>query len=66
MKIPNALVVLVLLIALSGVPRASEYENDDDDRSGHVPVVAHQVLMLSPGEAIDSGSVRADSTMRRG
>jgi uncharacterized protein (DUF305 family) len=60
MKIPNALVVLVLLIALSGVPRASEYENDDDDRSGHVPVVAHQVLMLSPGEAIDPGSVRAD------
>jgi uncharacterized protein (DUF305 family) len=60
MKIPNALVVLVLLIALSGVPQASEYENDDDDRSGHVPVVAHEVFMLAPGETIDPRTVRAD------
>jgi len=60
MKIPNALLFLALLIALSGVSRAGEYENDDDDRSGHVPVVAYEVLMLAPGETIDSKTVRAD------
>jgi uncharacterized protein (DUF305 family) len=60
MKIPNALIALVLLIALSDLSRASEYENDDDDRSGHVPVVAYEVFMLAPGETIDSETVRAD------
>jgi uncharacterized protein (DUF305 family) len=60
MKISNALLFLALLIALSGGSHASEYENDDDDRSGHVPVVAHEVFMLAPGETIDLGTVRVD------
>jgi hypothetical protein len=66
MKTSNALFFLALLIALSGGSRASEYENDDDDRSGHVPVVAHEVFMLAPGRrSIPEPSARI-STMRRG
>ena len=60
MMMPNALTVLALLIALSGVSWATEYENDDDDRSGHVPVVAHEVFMLAPGETVEAATVRAD------
>jgi uncharacterized protein (DUF305 family) len=60
MKMPNALIVLALLIALPGVSSAREYENDDDDRSGHVPVVAHEIFILGPGETVDPESVHAD------
>jgi uncharacterized protein (DUF305 family) len=60
MMMPNGLTVLVLMIALSGVSWASEYENDDDDRSGHVPVVAHEMFVLAPGDAIAPEAVRAD------
>ena len=59
MKMPNALIVLALLIALSGVSGASEYE-PDEGTEGHVPVVAHEVFMLAPGETIDFRTVRAD------
>jgi uncharacterized protein (DUF305 family) len=59
MKIPNTLIVLALLIALSGVSPASEYE-PDEGTEGHVPVVAHEVFMLAPGETIDQRSIRAD------
>jgi uncharacterized protein (DUF305 family) len=60
MKMPKIPIALVLLIAFPGVSWASEYENDDDDRSGHVPVVAHEVFMLAPGETIDPRTIGAD------
>jgi uncharacterized protein (DUF305 family) len=59
MKMPKIPVVLVLLIVLSGVSRASEYE-PDEGTEGHVPVVAYEVFMLAPGETIDSRIIRAD------
>jgi uncharacterized protein (DUF305 family) len=60
MKIPTAIFLLALLIAPWGVSSATEYENDDDDRSGHVPVIAHEIFVLGPGETIDAAIVRAD------
>jgi uncharacterized protein (DUF305 family) len=49
-----------LLIAFSGVSWAIEYENDDDDRSGHVPVVAYEIFVLAPGELLDPAIIRTD------
>jgi uncharacterized protein (DUF305 family) len=60
MKMPKTPIALVLLIALSSVSWASEYENDDDDRSGHVPVVAHEIAVLGPRDTVDPAVVRAD------
>ena len=61
MKTPKLpLASACLLVALSGVSWAIEYENDDDDRSGHVPVVAHEIVLLGPAEAVDPAVVRAD------
>ena len=59
MKMPNALIVLALLIALPGVSSADEYE-PDEGTEGHVPVVAHEVFMLAPGEMIDPRTIGAD------
>jgi len=59
MKMPNALMVLALLIALPGVASADEYE-PDEGTGGHVPVVAHEVFMLAPGEMIDPRTIGAD------
>jgi uncharacterized protein (DUF305 family) len=56
---PKIPVALVLLIALSGVPSAREYEPDEGTEA-HVPVVAHEVFMLASGETIDPGIIRAD------
>jgi uncharacterized protein (DUF305 family) len=60
MKMPRILFALALLIAHSGLSWATEYENDDDDRSGHVPVVAHEIIMLAPGETVHPAIVRTD------
>ena len=49
----------ILCLAI-GTARATEYDNDDDDRSGHVPVVAHDIFVLGPGATIDPAAVRAD------
>ena len=61
--------VAACLIAFSGTSWAIEYENDDDDRSGHVPVVAHEIALVPPGEAIDQSTIQADldyaASMRR-
>lgn len=59
MKMPKTPVVLVLLIALSGVPSAREYEPDEGTEA-HMPTVAHEVFMLGSGETIDPGIIRAD------
>jgi uncharacterized protein (DUF305 family) len=56
----KALITFAVVAALSSVSWASEYENDDDDRSGHVPVVAHEIVLLGPGERLDPAIVRAD------
>jgi uncharacterized protein (DUF305 family) len=60
MKMSKALITFAVVAALSSTSWSSEYENDDDDRSGHVPVVAHEVFMLAPGETVDPGTVGAD------
>ena len=60
MNMPKALITFAIVAALSSVSRASEYENDDDDRSGHVPVVAREIVLLGPAEAVDPAVVRAD------
>jgi uncharacterized protein (DUF305 family) len=60
MTIPNTLTVAAVVLGLSGGAWATEYDNDDDDRSGHVPVVAHEIFLLGPGERVDPAIVRAD------
>jgi uncharacterized protein (DUF305 family) len=60
MNMRKAPIVLVLLIAFSGISWATEYENDDDDRSGHVPVLAYETFVLPPGESVDPAIIRAD------
>ena len=60
MNTPKTALVSALLIAVSSTSWATEYENDDDDRSGHVPVVAHEIVILGPGEGIHPAIVRAD------
>lgn len=60
MQIPNTVTVATLVLGLSSAAWATEYDNDDDDRSGHVPVVAYQMFMLEPGQTVDPAIVRAD------
>jgi uncharacterized protein (DUF305 family) len=60
MKMPIASLVAACLIAVSSISRAIEYENDDDDRSAHVPVVAHEIALIPPGETMDARTIRAD------
>jgi uncharacterized protein (DUF305 family) len=52
--------IAAVLVGVASVARAIEYENDDDDRSAHVPVVAHEISVLAPAETIDPGNVHAD------
>ena len=59
MKLSKALITLAVVAALSSLSWASEYENDDDDRSGHVPVVAHEIAVLKPGEAVECRTTKA-------
>jgi uncharacterized protein (DUF305 family) len=60
MRIPKTFIAVPVLVALSGASWAIEYENDDDDRSGHVPVVAHEIIVLRPGQAVQPATIRAD------
>jgi uncharacterized protein (DUF305 family) len=60
MKILNGVIALALLIILPDVSWATEYENEDDDTSGHVPVFAHEIVVLGPGDTVDPAVVRAD------
>jgi uncharacterized protein (DUF305 family) len=60
MKMPIASLASAFLIGFSGISWATEYENDDDDRSGHVPVVAHETFVLPSGESVDPTIVRTD------
>jgi uncharacterized protein (DUF305 family) len=60
MKRPVALLVSACLIAFSSIAWAIEYENDDDDRSAHVPVVAHEIALIPSGQTIDHGTIQAD------
>ena len=59
MNIARASIVVTVLVGLSDVSWAREYEADDGTE-GHVPVVAHEVFMLAPGETIDPAIIRAD------
>jgi uncharacterized protein (DUF305 family) len=52
--------IAAVLVGVASVARAMEYENDDDDRSAHVPVVAHEISVLAPAETIDPENVHAD------
>ena len=59
MKMPKTALVAALLITFSGASGAIEYESDEGTEV-HVPAVAHEVLVLPPGETIDPGIIRAD------
>lgn len=59
MRLRMAPLVLVLPIALAGGAGAREYESDEGNE-GHVPVVAHEVFVLAPGETVGRGSIQAD------
>jgi uncharacterized protein (DUF305 family) len=60
METAKTLTIGAVVLCLSIGARATEYDNDDDDRSGHVPVVAHDIFVLGPGETIAPAAVRAD------
>jgi uncharacterized protein (DUF305 family) len=60
MKMSIAFLVSAFLMGFPGISWAIEYENDDDDRSGHVPVVAHETFVLAPGESVDPAIIRTD------
>ena len=60
MKMPVIAPIAACLIAFSDVSWAIEYENDDDDRSAHVPVVAHEIALIPPGQTIDHTTIQAD------
>jgi uncharacterized protein (DUF305 family) len=53
------LVVSAFLIVFPAVSWAIEYEHDEGT-DGHVPTVAHELLVLPPGNTIDPGTIRAD------
>jgi uncharacterized protein (DUF305 family) len=53
MTIPSTLPVAAVVLGLASAAFATEYDNDDDDRSGHVPVFAHEIVVLGPGERLD-------------
>jgi uncharacterized protein (DUF305 family) len=52
--------VLTVALSLPSGSLATEYENDDDDRNGHVPVVAHEIFVLGPEEEVHPALVRTD------
>jgi uncharacterized protein (DUF305 family) len=56
----KTLTVAAVVLGVASGAWATEYDNDDDDRSGHVPVIAHQVFLLAPGETLHPATVRAD------
>ena len=60
MKLPIAPLVSACLIAFSGTSRATEYDNDDDDRSGHVPVVALEISLIPSGQTSDQSTIQTD------
>jgi uncharacterized protein (DUF305 family) len=60
MKMRIIALVSACLIAFSNMSWATEYENDDDDRSGHVPVVAHEIALIPRGQIIDPSAIQAD------
>jgi uncharacterized protein (DUF305 family) len=60
METLQTLTVAAVVLGLSSAVWATEYDNDDDDRSGHVPVVAYQTFTLEPGQTVDPAIVRAD------
>jgi uncharacterized protein (DUF305 family) len=59
MKTPTTSLVSAVLIALSGVAWAIEYEPDEGTEA-HVPTVVHDILMLGPEETVDPRTIRAD------
>ena len=59
MKMLKTLLVSACLIASAGVSWAIEYESDDGTE-GHVPTVAHELLVLPPGQTVDPRTIRAD------
>jgi uncharacterized protein (DUF305 family) len=59
MRIPKTIIAAAVLVGLSGVSWAREYE-PDEGTEGHVPAVAYETFMLAPGERIDPATIRAD------
>lgn len=60
MDISKTSTPVIFVLGLASGACATEYKNDDDDRSGHVPVFAHELAVLGPGETVDPAVVRAD------
>jgi uncharacterized protein (DUF305 family) len=60
MSMSKTFATAAVILGLSSGAWATEYDNDDDDRSGHVPVAAHEIFLLGPGETVDPAAVRAD------
>jgi uncharacterized protein (DUF305 family) len=59
MKIARTRIVVAVLLGLSGVSWAREYE-PDEGTEGHVPAVAYEMFMLAPEETVDPAIIRAD------
>jgi len=59
MTMPKTSLVSAFLFAVSSAALALEYESDEGTE-GHVPTVAHEVLVLPPGDTIDPRTIRAD------
>jgi uncharacterized protein (DUF305 family) len=59
MRTARTSLIVAVLLGLSGVSWAREYE-PDDGTEGHVPAVAYEMFVLPPGETIDPATIRAD------
>ena len=64
MKMPKTALVSAFLIACSGLSWAIGY-GIDEGTEGHVPTVAHELLVLPPGNTVDPGPSARTSTIRR-